>query len=136
MRECGVTNEKVYNVNGGFFIVQREMIDVICDLAVDFWKYSFQHGYAFTEEPPLAYVAQMLCEDPARHLMLANSNIWCTDWTRHYKDRLPDGKTWLFKDYFTEELFPVNPAIVHLLKEKPLLISHGQDIIRERSLAA
>lgn len=135
MRDCGITNEKIYNVNGGFFIVQREVIDVVCGLAIDFWQHCFQNGYAFTEEPSLAYVTQMLCEDPEQHLLRYHSDIWGTDWTGHYKDHLPDGKAWIFKDYFNHELYTVNPAMVHVLKGKPLLIENGRKVLKVAAIS-
>lgn len=132
MKECGITHENIYNVNGGFFIVKREIIDVVCDMAVDFWKHCFLNGFAFTEEPSLAYVTQMLCQDPQEHLLRNLVDIWCPDWTGHYKDALPDGKEWVFKDYFHDESFTVNPAIVHVIKGKQMLIDKGRNIIQKQ----
>ncbi len=123
MRQCGVTSESVYNVNGGFFIVKKEAIELVCSLAEDFWKYCASQGYVFTEEPSLAYAMHMLCEDPKCHLLRSNSDIWCSDWTGHFAERLPDDKGWMFSDYMNEEKFYVNPAIVHAIKSKEALIA-------------
>ena len=125
MRECGVTSEKVYNVNAGFFIVKREAIDMICGLAIDFWKHALLNGYIFTEEPPLAYVMHMLCVTAENHLLWDHPDVWCTDWLGNYAGRLPDGKPWAFADYMTEERFTVNPAIVHAIKSKEAMITAG-----------
>lgn len=130
MQECGITNSHIYNVNAGFFIVQRDAIDVVCQLAIDFWKHGFANGFAFTEEPSLAYVTQMLCGNVADHLLKNNRTVWGTDWTGHYRHHLPDGKEWLFKDYFTEETYMINPAIVHVLKGKEMLITHGKSLFK------
>ncbi len=123
MRQCGVTGEKVYNVNSGFFIVKREAIDIVCELAKDFWEHCCRKGYIFKEEPALAYATHMLCEDPEKHLLHLYPNIWCTDWTGEYAGRLPDGRDWIFMDYLHGEFYLVNPAIVHAFKSKEALIA-------------
>jgi hypothetical protein len=125
MRECGVISEKVYNVNGGFFIAKREAIDTICGMALDFWKYALLNGYMFTEEPPLAYVTHMLCVKPENHLLWTHSDVWCTDWLGEYAGRLPDGKKWAFADYMTGKRVTVDPAIVHAIKSKEAMIVAG-----------
>lgn len=122
MRECGITTEAVYNVNGGLFIVKRSAIDLVCDLATDFWRHSFMRGYVFTDEPPLAYAVQMLCEDPANHLLRDHTDVWCSDWLGCFEGRLPDGKEWIFKDYMKNDIYAVNPAIVHAIKSKEAMI--------------
>lgn len=131
MRDCGINQPHVYNVNGGFFIVQREAIDIVCQLVIDFWKHGFEKGYAFTEEPSLAYATQMLCGNTEEHLLINHRDVWGTDWTAHYKNHLPDGKEWVFKDYFTEKTYLINPAIVHVLKGKGLLISQGKNLLKK-----
>ncbi len=123
MRECGVTSEKIYTVNAGFFIVKRESIDLLCAAAADFWNYSMQEGFLFTEEPPLAYAMQLLCKNESKHLLKNYPNLWCSDWTGHFENHLPDGSKWLFEDYLNEQTFQVNPAIVHALKSKKLLLA-------------
>jgi hypothetical protein len=129
MRECGVMSEKIYNVNGGFFMVKREAIDLMCDLMEDFWKYSFRKGYVLTDEAPLAYATHMLCADPQQHLLKFNPHYWCSDWTGCFAGRLPDGNPWMFADYMTYEPFSVNPAIVHAIKSKDALISKGKSLL-------
>ena len=126
MRECGITQEAMYNVNGGLFIVKHSAIDLVCELAEDFWKHSFLRGYVFTDEPPLAYVVQMLCKDSSLHLLRDHTNVWCSDWLGCFEGRVPDGKEWIFKDYMKNEIFTVNPAIVHALKSKEALVVAGR----------
>lgn len=121
MRDCGVKSEKVYNVNGGFFIVSKPAVEVVCGLAHDFWEYALRNGYRFTEEGPLAYATHMLCKEPEQHLLNKNFNLWCTDWKGVYADRLPDGKEWIFPDYFTFQENRVNPSIVHAIHSKQAL---------------
>ncbi|CCB87438.1 putative uncharacterized protein [Parachlamydia acanthamoebae UV-7] len=130
MHDCGITSEKVYNINGGFFIIKREAIQLVCELAQDFWTYAAEQGFLLTDEPPLAYAAQMLCGDIEKHLLKNHFDIWATDWTAQYKDRLPDGHEWIFKDYMRYNTFVINPAIVHALKSKKALISEGSKYLK------
>lgn len=132
MRDSGVTSEKVYNVNAGLFMVEKNAIETVCSLAEDFWNYSLSCGYAFTEEPPLAYALHMLSQNPEFHLIKNHFDIWASDWTAQFKDKLPEGKPWMFKDWLQGDEFIINPAIVHALKSKDLLIRNG----KEKSFAA
>ncbi len=133
MQECGVTDSHFYTVNAGFFIVKREAIDTICELAVDFWKHCMMQGYLFTEEAPLAYATQMLCGDSNRHLLSSRTDVWASDWTGIYEKHLPDGKSWTFQDYMGQEGFPVDPAIVHALKSKEILIDYGRGLTQRKA---
>jgi hypothetical protein len=118
MRAKGVRSNSIFNVNGGFFIVHREVIETVFELAFDFWQFANSKGYAFDDEPLLAYAMQMLCGNPYRHTLRATANLWASDWTGNFTDVLPDGRPWTFVDYFTFETFEVNPAIVHAMRSK------------------
>jgi hypothetical protein len=39
---------------------------------------------------------------------------------------LPDGEPWIFKDYFTFEELEVNPAIVHVVGSKDLMVAEAR----------
>lgn len=121
MRQLGVASKAVFNVNAGFWVVHRDAIDTFYDLAYRFLSVARKYGYDFTEEPPLAYATHMLCSNPSLHILRSTSEYWASDWTGHYADRLPDGMPWNFQDYFTEESFSVNPAIVHAMRSKSVL---------------
>jgi len=126
MRDCGVMTDKVYNVNAGMFMVERSAIATVCGLAEDFWQYALSQGYAFTEEPPLAYAVHMLAGKPEEHLLTSHFDVWASDWTAQFADRLPDGQPWMFKDWMRGQEYTINPAIVHALKSKDLLIQNGR----------
>jgi hypothetical protein len=103
-------------------MVHHDAVDTLCDLAFDFWDFGRKHGYEFTEEPPLAYAMQMLCGNPYTHTLRNTSDLWASDWTGCFADRLPDGSPWAFVDYFTGEKIEANPAIVHAMRSKSALI--------------
>lgn len=121
MRAQGVRGKSIYNVNGGFWVVAREAIEEFYALAMRFWETGRQRGYYFTEEAPLAYAAQMLCSDPAAHQLRLWTDVWVTDWQGAFAKRLPDGRPWIFRDYFTLEPIEVNPAIVHAVASKHVM---------------
>lgn len=127
MRDCGVTSDKVYNVNGGFFIVKREAVDTVCELALDFAKYAVRQGYLLPDEPAWAYAMHMLCDEPEKHLISRRWDLWCSDWEGIFAKQLPNGQPWTFKEYMTFKPHTVNPAIVHAIKSKDLLITLGNN---------
>jgi hypothetical protein len=122
MRAKGVRSRAIYNVNGGLFIVNRDAIETVFNLAFDFWEFGKSRGYVFNDEPLLAYAMQMLCGNPYAHTLRQNSDFWASDWTGCFRDALPDGEAWWFLDYFTEEKIPVNPPIVHAMRSKKALL--------------
>lgn len=126
MRFKGVRSNAIFNLNGGFWIVHHDVIDTFCRLALDFWAFSRKAGYEFADEPCLAYAVHMLCGDPYRHTLRRNSDVWASDWTGVFRDRLPAGRAWEFTDYFTGETFPVNPAIVHAMRSKEAMLAEGR----------
>lgn len=123
MRECGVTSPHIYNINGGFFIVQKHAIDLICELAFDFIKYAIQKNYLFPDEPAWAYAMHMLTENPEQHLLSHFWNVWCADWEGIFREQLPNGSSWVFHEYMSLNSHTINPAIVHAVRSKELLIS-------------
>ncbi len=65
------------------------------------------------------------------------TDVWVTEWRGVFGKRLPDGKPWIFKDFFTFEEIEVNPAIVHALASKELMVAEARkqrarETIRDR----
>jgi hypothetical protein len=126
MREMGVRSREIYNVNGGLFIIHRDAIETVFGLAMDFYNYCNERSYRFVDEPLFAYAMHMLCADLPTHTLRTTVDLWASDWTGEFKDRLPTGESWWFTDYFTGERIPVNPAIVHAMRSKTALIADGK----------
>lgn len=124
----GVRSKNIYNVNAGFWVVHRDAIDTVYRLALEFWNYANDHGYPFTEEAPLAFVAHMLVGDAQDHLLRNDPNFWASDWQGHFTDVLPREEEWTFYDYMTNEPITVNPSIVHAMRSKQRLINDGVSI--------
>lgn len=130
MRDLGVKSPKVYNVNAGFILVDRDHILQLLYYTFEFWDYARKNGgWTTTEEPPLAYAMHKMTKDADKHTLRANPNIWASDWTNHFKGVLPYDKPWIFTDFLTKEPYTVQPAIVHALVDKEPLIRLGQKII-------
>jgi hypothetical protein len=126
MRFKGVRSASIFNVNAGFWIVHHDAVNTFCELALDFWEFCMAAGFEFTEEPPLAYATHMLCGNPYLHTLRHTADLWASDWTGCYAGSLPDGQGWEFVDYFSEQTFKVNPAIVHAMRSKEALMTYAQ----------
>lgn len=122
MRAKGVRSKAIFNVNGGLFIVHRDAVETVFNLAYDFWQFCRGQNLTFNDEPLLAYAMQMLCGNPYVHTVRKTADLWASDWTGCFRDQLPDGQPWWFVDYFTGENVPVNPAIVHVMRSKTALL--------------
>lgn len=128
MWEKGVRSNSVFNNNAGMFIVQHEAIDHVFRLAYEFWYHAEKKGRVFTEEAALAYAAHMLMADPYVHQLKENRDFWASDWLGHWKDKIPKNEPWNFTDYMTMEEYEVNPAIVHAMRSKDLLVSLSKSL--------
>jgi hypothetical protein len=123
MRYMGVQSNKIYNTNAGFWIVRREHIREFYHTGMGFWHACREEvGITFTEEAPLAFIGHVMQTDIEQSYFDNTKQVWASDWTGVYSDRLPDGNQWDFEDYMTGEKKPVNPAIVHAMRSKSALI--------------
>lgn len=127
MRFCGVRSRGIFTVNGGFWIVHREVIDTFCDLAWGFWRFCKKVGYRFEFEPLLAYATQMLCGNPYVHTLKRTADLWAPDRTGQYAGIVPRGGRWNYVDYFSGERFKVKPAIVHAMHSQRVLAARGRN---------
>lgn len=128
MRDCGVRSRSIFNTNAGFWIVHRDVVQRVVELATEFQNISAQRGYNFTEEAPLAYVGHMLMGNPYIHTLAETTDIWASDWTGVFAGRLPTDEPWHFIDYMNDSPILVNPAIVHCMRSKEALIEAGSKI--------
>lgn len=125
MKDAGVRSRGIYHTNAGFWIVHHDVAQRVVELATEFLEFSAQRGYSFTEEAPLAYVGHMMMGNPYVHTLAETSDVWASDWTGVFEERLPDGQPWHFTDYMNGMPIPVNPAIVHCMRSKRALFDAG-----------
>lgn len=125
MRASGVRSRAIFNTNAGLWIAHCDVVDHMVDMALGFWNDCRAQGYAFTEEAPLAYAGHMLMGNPYAHVLESNSDLWASDWTGCYANRIPDGRPWQFEDYMDGRRFTVDPAIVHCMRSKEAMIAHA-----------
>ncbi len=123
LRYHGVRSDKIYNCNGGFWIVRREAIAEFYKTTMDFHRFARQelHLVNFTEEPPLAFVGHLV-DEPEKNTLAATHHVWASDWTGHFNNRCPTGEDWDFVDYMSGQRTRVNPSIVHAMRSKSALI--------------
>jgi hypothetical protein len=126
MRDCGVNSTNVYNVNAGYWIVKKEAVKTFCELTSFFWGFAKSRGYEFTEEAPLAYATHMMCGDAEKHTLTKYPDMWASDWTGHFDNKLPVDEEWDFIDYFSMKPIKVRPSLVHCMRSKNVLSSMNQ----------
>jgi hypothetical protein len=114
MRFCGVHNRSIFTASSGFWIVHREAVEALCNLARSFGELAAKAGYPLGIEPRLAYAAQMLSGNPYRHTLEETAETWAIDTAGHFTKRLPTGKSWHHVEPLSEKKSRVNPAIARL----------------------
>lgn len=126
MWEKGVRSKMIFNLNAGLWTVKREAILHVHRLGYEFWNHAQSKGYTFTEEAALAYAGHMLMGNVYKHRLVLAPELWASDWMGHFAGRLPIDEPWIFHDYMTDEHIHVQPAIVHAMRSKEILIEHGR----------
>jgi hypothetical protein len=75
MREAGLYNS-VYWGRAAFWIIRREAVNSVCELAIHFWDVARRRG--LTVDCPIAvnYAMQMLCANPTAHELHCRRDLW------------------------------------------------------------
>src|ERR1022692_1695346 len=110
LTQAGVYNP-VHDCNAAFWIIRRDAIDRVHDLALHFLGVTKQAGYPATQNEALGYAMQMLCADPNKHLQKAHAELW--------------GQV---DDNDLEQIPAVGPAIQHVRPQPFGAISMGLEI--------
>jgi hypothetical protein len=101
------------------FVIQHDAVETLLELAMEFREFGAKCGYSLPLAPLLAY-GHMLCADPHAHTLRATSDLWASDRSGSFRDKLPDGNPLPFTDPLTGEQSMVNPATVHLARRSRL----------------
>lgn len=128
MRAAGATHRSLYNTNAGMFIVRRDAITAVYDLANRYWDFCREHGVLCVDEPLLAFAAQFLTPDTGRHTISQSHDFWAIDGTGAFEDRLPDGKPFTFRGFLGQYDMEVNPAIIHLVRGKNPMFEYARGL--------
>jgi hypothetical protein len=111
-KDAGVINP-VYWSRSGFWIVRRTAVEKVCELALHFRAFAKEREIETDVSAGLSYAMQMLCGDPARHLVSERPDLWADlfDGTEEEVDSPGALNT---KCPMTGKLNSTNPAIIHL----------------------
>lgn len=121
-REFGCKGRKLYNTNGGLFVVKKDFIKTFHAMCYDFHDMILKKGWDVPEEYCLAIMGNLLNNNIDDTTSPALEDIWACEWTSKITDQAPDGKPWEWENYLTGEKKMVNPAIVHAMRGKKGLI--------------
>jgi hypothetical protein len=74
-RQEGVSNQ-IYLSSSAFWIVHRDAIDAVYELALGFWHKARSAGATLHVAAALGYAMQILSADPEAHLLSAKPDLW------------------------------------------------------------
>lgn len=110
-RQNGVRGP-VFVSRAAFWIIQREAINPLCDLAAHFWRKLEVAGVQPTASLLLSYAAQMFIPDPAPHLASARPDLWRQGAPEETFSQSPDAE-----DLISIAGYRTDASIVHFGKE-------------------
>lgn len=134
-RKEGVKTHQVWSSNGGMWIVRTSEIVRVVQRAYKIYNNFHTAGWnEAPDEAVLACLGAMWSEDPTLNTTEKTDSIWACDWNNRFKDRLPDGRPWLYEDWMSGRQWKVNPAIVHAMRSKAAM-AMGRDVGHPKPVA-
>ena len=112
-RREGVMNQ-VYLSQSAFWIIHREAIETVYDLALGFWHKGKEAGLLLDVSAALGYAMQILCADAQKHLLASAPELWAGDEAGYFSARAPDNAPWEWRHPLAPQALRVRPAIIHL----------------------
>jgi hypothetical protein len=110
---AGITN-RVYLSQSAFWIVRRDAIDQIYELALQFWNETRRAGTLVDADASLGFAMQMLCADPEAHALTRRPDLWASDDLGQLDHGEVNSGPWEWKHPLGGEGVIVRPAIIHL----------------------
>lgn len=134
MKSIGVTGNRFFNCNAGFWGVAKTAIDEFYDKATYIFNEAHKRGYTkTTEEFALAGVGMCL-QDPLKRTLDDTSWLWCSDWTDAWKGQLPTYNFWQFEDYMNGQKKNVRPCITHCMRSKTSMVAkYDQYVVSKKA---
>lgn len=112
-RDQGVVNDAFLS-QSAFWIVAREAIDLVYDLAVRFWHASRQFNLNADANAALGYAMQMLCGNPSAHALDSYGTVWANDYAGACRTgHVDECFSWRWQHPLGGPQMDVSPAVVH-----------------------
>jgi hypothetical protein len=111
--EAGITSQ-TYLSQSAFWIVRREAIDAVYELAFQFVNLAKEKGVSVNVDAALGYAMQLLCADPEGHLLTKHPEVWASDGLGQVAEPLHNGKSWRWQPPAGREAVLINPALIHV----------------------
>ncbi len=110
MKKAGVLNP-VYSASTAFWVVKREAIEHVCQLAYDFLATARNEGLDLDANSAPGCATPMLCANPGAHWQEARPDLWASDDRRVFQDRSANAQAHIDRGHPSDR---ITPAIVHL----------------------
>lgn len=130
-RAFGVTQKTVYNTNGGFWICKKDFAKAAKETVLQFREFQKKSGYNFPEEVGIAVLSHMFSKDYSNRMHHKYTDVWASEWTGALGGKVPNGESWKFIEYMTNNESQLNPAIVHAMRSKNSLVELGKKIMEQ-----
>jgi hypothetical protein len=112
-RQMGLANQ-IYLSQSAFWLVHREAIDQVYELAFRFFHAAKAVGLPSVVDTALGYAMQILCANPEAHELSRHPNLWASDDLGRFTDSIPNGDPWPWRHPLHDQPATVRPAIVHM----------------------
>jgi hypothetical protein len=109
----GVANE-AYLSRSAFWIIRRDAIDQVYELAMQFSNNAKSEGLLIHGDAALGFAMQMLCGNPDAHCVHRRPDLWSSDGLAISRDPVSQKVNWQWTHPLGGQSVTVRPAILHL----------------------
>lgn len=122
----GLPRPNVWYAGGGIWSCRRDFINQFCDECHAFREEARRDGWEkMTEEAPLSYVVQRYGTNPEAMLASNHPRLYACLQEKITDAKLPRPKPVRWTFLLTDEYVDADPAILHVFKNKEILVREG-----------
>ena len=111
MCKFGVLNPPFTN-GSAFWIVSRDVIDLVYELAFEVWLKSKEMGLSVGLSLSMGFATQMLCANPWKHTILSRPDLWAPDYFDSLSSPIQSDSWVELPDVTNTIRFKVRPAML------------------------
>ena len=126
-RDFGVVQKTIYSTNGGFWACRKEFAHHASKVGLLFKEFQESRKLNLPEEVGIGIMSHLFSLKYEKRFHSNYLDYWASEWTGELNDKIPDGSSWKFQEYMTNEIKEVNPSIVHAMRSKKPLVLKGKD---------
>jgi hypothetical protein len=128
----GTEDKTFFNVNGGFFGMEKSKLPEILDKAAEFARTLDNRISEWGDEFILSLLAGYYINNIDDHLLKNNFQYYGIDTSGTFSNVIPQDNKWKYREWLSDVHHIINPAIIHCPSSKNLLYNFSVQVLSHR----